>query len=50
MKLRALALVAASLLTPVLIFVEHGELFFDLGMDRAGGLVSGFGIHLGFGL
>lgn len=38
------------LLAPLLLLVEHGELFFDMGMDRAGGVVSGFGIHLGFGL
>ena len=38
------------MLLPLLILVEHGELFFDMGMDRAGGVVGGFGIHLGFGL
>ena len=38
------------LVAPLLLLVEHGELFFDMGMDRAGGVVGGFGIHLGFGL
>ena len=40
----------AEFILPLLFVVEHGDLFFDLGMDRAGGVVSGFGMHLGFGL
>jgi hypothetical protein len=40
----------AEFAVPFLFVIEHGDLFFDLGMDRAGGVVSGFGMHLGFGL
>lgn len=39
-----------AILAPLLILIEHGEVFFDMGMDRSGGVVSGLGIQLGFGL
>ncbi|CAN5378644.1 hypothetical protein BH09MYX1_BH09MYX1_18790 [soil metagenome] len=39
---------AAALLAAI--FVEHGELFAEVGTDGNGAVVSGFGIQLGMGL